>query len=264
MRRSPALPMTRRFAFLLAVLLLGIILPSARSAGPAHIVFMIGEDEYHTWETLPQFAERDLKPLGYRITIINADAADKNNFPGLTDALRDADLLFLSVRRRTPPKEQLDAVRAHLAAGRPLVGIRTACHAFALRPNDRLADPKLAVWQEFDPEVLGGNYTGHHGKDKVSVTLATGAEAHPILQGVAIAKLIGNGGLYKVSPLAKDTTPLLTGTIAGQPAEPVAWTRLYGEKHARIAYTSLGHWDDFQDADFRRFLVNTVVWALAK
>ena len=256
--------MARRSALLLAALLLGMFITTARSAAPAHIVFMIGEDEYHTWETLPQFAEHDLKPLGYRITIIHADAADKNNFPGLAEALRDADLLFLSVRRRTPPKDQLDAVRAHLAAGRPLVGIRTACHAFALRPNDKLADPKLARWQEFDPEVLGGNYTGHHGKDKVAVTGAPGAEMHPILKGVPVAKLIGNGGLYKVSPLAKDTTPLLIGTIEGQPAEPVAWTRPFGEKHARIAYTSLGHWDDFQNPDFRRFLTNTVAWALAK
>ena len=88
--------------------------------------------EYNTAQTLPAFAETDLKPLGYRITIIRDEDADKNNFPGLIPALRQADLLFLSVRRRTPPIAQLDAVRAYLASGRPLAGIRTACHSFLL------------------------------------------------------------------------------------------------------------------------------------
>ena len=76
---------------------------TARSQESPHIVLMIGEEEYHTREMLPEFAKRDLKPLGYRITTVHADAADKNNFPGLVDALRTADLLFVSVRRRTPP-----------------------------------------------------------------------------------------------------------------------------------------------------------------
>jgi type 1 glutamine amidotransferase len=253
-----------KYLILLAVLVLGANPQTTRAAEPAHIVFMIGEDEYHTWETLPAFAETDLKPLGYRITIVNADAADKNNFPGIVAALHDADLLFLSVRRRTPPKDQLDAVRAYLASGKPLVGIRTACHAFALRPTDKIADPALAVWQEFDPEVLGGHYTGHYGHDKVTISLATGADAHPILNGVTAAHLIGNGGLYKVSPLADDTTPLLIGAIADQPAEPVAWTRRQGTKAGRVFYTSLGHPDDFQNPEFRHFLVNAVVWALGK
>src|SRR6478735_5666058 len=194
-----------------------------------HVVFMIGEDEYHTWETLPEFATKELEPRGYRVTIVNEDKADKNNFAGLVEALRSADLLFVSTRRRTPPADQLNAVRAFLAAGKPLVGIRTACHAFALRPNDKLADPKLAAWQEFDPEIIGGHYTGHYGKDKVAVSLAPGAESHDILKGVAVSKLVGNGGLYRVSPLNPAATPLLMGTIAGQPAEPIAWTYLQGE-----------------------------------
>ena len=247
---------------LLAVLLLFGV--SLRAAEPAHIVFMIGEEEYHTWETLPDFAAKELKQHGYHVDVINADAKDKNQFPGLVTALKDADLLFLSVRRRTPPKEQLDAVRDYLAAGKPLVGIRTACHAFALRPTDKLSDPRLAAWQTFDPEVIGGNYTGHHGKDKVAVGLSPGAESHAILHDIVVAKLIGNGGLYKVSPLDKTSTPLLIGTIEGQPAEPIAWTHLQGAKQGRVFYTSLGHPDDFQNPEFRQFLLNAVVWALGR
>ena len=253
-----------KYLTLLAALVLGALVVSARAAEPARIVFMIGEEEYHTWETLPAFAETDLKPLGYQITVINANAQDKNDFPGIVAALHDADLLFLSVRRRTPPQDQLDAVRGYLAAGKPLVGIRTACHAFALRPTDKIADPKLALWQEFDPEVLGGHYTGHHGAAKVTISLAPGAETQPILKGIAVDRLIGNGGLYKVSPLADDTVPLLFGAIAGEAAEPVAWTRRHGPKRGRVFYTSLGHPEDFQNPEFHRFLVNAVVWALGK
>jgi type 1 glutamine amidotransferase len=255
--------MFKRLCFLFAVV---AVVLAAGAAQPKHIVFMIGEDEYKTWETLPEFVAKDLKPRGYRITIIQANEADKNNFPGLTAALTDADLLFLSVRRRTPLKEQLDAVRAHLAAGKPLVGIRTACHAFALRPKDKLADAeKLAAWQEFDPEVLGGHYTNHYGNGpKTAVAIAPGAEASPILKGITISALNGNGSLYKVSPLVTDATPLLLGTIPDKPAEPLAWTRLYGAKHARIFNTTLGHPDDFQSAEFRRLLVNAVAWAVGK
>src|ERR1051326_177901 len=231
-----------------------------------YIVFMIGEDEYKTWETLPEFAKTELEPKGFRATIIQADPSDKNNFPGLIEAVRDADLLFISLRRRTPYKEQLEAVRAHLKAGKPLVGIRTACHAFALALNaTQKLDPnsKLAEWAEFDPEVLGGHYTGHHGASpRTSVSIARGAEAQPILAGVDVTKLSGNGSLYKVSPLASAASVLLMGAIPDQPPEPVAWTKIYGTNKARIFYTSLGHPDDFKNPEFRRVLINGIRWSL--
>lgn len=249
--------MITRLFFLLALAV------SAIAAEP-HVVIMIGEDEYKTWETLPVFAEKHLRQAGFRVTVVQEDAADKNNFPGIVAALKDADLLLVSVRRRTPVKEQLDAVRAHLAAGRALVGIRTASHAFAQRKPEPL-DARLAAWQGFDPEVLGGNYAGHHGNGpKTALTTSPGAETHGILRGVDLAQFQGAGSLYKVSPLEKGTTPLLIGTIAGQPAEPVAWTNLHGPKKARIFYTSLGHPDDFANAEFRKLLLNGIRWALEK
>ena len=251
----------------LLILLLSVLqfLQAPAAAPPRHLVFMIGEDEYKTWETLPEFAKTDLKPAGYRVTIIHADKTDKNNFPGLTAALRDADLLFISVRRRTPYQDQLDAVRAHLAAGKPVIGIRTASHAFALRPKQKVTDPKLAAWQEFDPEVFGGHYANHHGAGpKTTLTFAPGAEKHPILSGLTAAQLPGNGSLYIVKPLVPTATPLLIGTIPDKPAEPVAWTHRYGPKQARIFYTSLGHPDDFKNPAFRRLLTNAIAWSLNK
>jgi len=252
--------------FSVAAILASVGVPVAAQAQRApHLVFMIGEDEYHTWDTLPDFAKRELEPRGYRITIIQQDAKDKNNFPGLVDALQSADLLFVSVRRRTPPADQMKAIRAHLDAGKPLVGIRTACHAFALRPTDPPAGPNQTVWQAFDPQVLGGHYTNHHPEGPATtVAVAPGAQAHQILKGVSLPGLVGAGSLYKVSPLEPNTTPLLIGTIPNQPSEPIAWTHRYGAKGARVFFTSFGHPDDFKNAEFKRLLVNAIEWALAR
>lgn len=253
--------MTKRL--LLAALALALSPLAARAAAP-RIVFMIGEEEYHTWETLPEFAKAELEPLGYRVTLVQADAADKNNFPGLIEALSDADLLFLSVRRRTPHAGQLDAVRAYLDSGRPLVGIRTACHAFIVQ-GARPADPKLEDWPEFGPGVLGSHYTRHYNDAPMTiVAVAPGAEASPILSGVSTAALGGKTTLYEVDPLASDAVPLLVTTVPGHPTEAVAWTHAYGPKRARIFYTQLGAPNDFQNPDFRRLLVNGVAWALGK
>lgn len=228
-------------------------------ADKPHVVFLIGEREYKTNETLPVFAKKHLESRGLRCTIIHADAKDKNNFPGI-EALKTADLLFLSVRRRSLPKAQLDLVREYLKSGKPLVGIRTASHPFDTRGKH---EPGQEEWQGFDPEVLGGNYTGHHGDGPKNVLKpADGAKDHAILSGVDASKFVGNGSLYKASPLAKTTTPLVIGSIPEKPSEPVAWTNRYGK--SRIFYTSLGHWDDFQSPQFNRLLTNAVFWALGK
>ncbi len=256
--------MKRLFCLGAIVVSVGLPMMSEAQHSP-HVVFMIGEDEYHTWETLPEFARTDLEPKGYRVTIVQQDAQDKNNFPGLVDALKSADLLFVSVRRRTPPVDQMKAIRAHLEAGKPLVGIRTACHAFALRPTDPAAEPNHAVWQTFDPEVLGGHYTNHHPEGpRTTIAVARGAEGNQILKGLAVSALVGAGSLYKVSPLEPGTTPLLIGSIPNQPPEPIAWTHRYGAKDARVFFTSLGHPEDFKNPEFRKLLVNGIAWALGR
>jgi type 1 glutamine amidotransferase len=258
---GPRPPDSMKRSLLLAALVLALLPHAARAAAPS-IVIMIGEEEYHTWETLPQFAKSDLEPLGYRVTLVVADAADKNNFPGLVEALRDADLLFLSVRRRTPHAAQLDAVRAYLASGRPLVGIRTACHAFIVL-GDRPTDGKLEDWPEFGPEVIGSHYTRHYNDAPMTrVTVVPGAEGHPILRGVSEAALGGATTLYAVNPLAQGAVPLLVTSTPGHPGETVAWTHAYGPNRARVFYTQLGAPNDFQNPEFRRLLANGVAWAL--
>ena len=160
------------------------------------------------------------------------------------------------------PKEQLDAVRAHLNAGKPLIGIRTASHGFA--PRGKEAE-KGDSWNTFDPDVLGGNYVGHHGHGpKTSIKAAAGAEADALLTGVDLNRLVGNGSLYQVSPLKESAKPLLIGSIEGKPAEPIAWTHSFGEKKARVFYTSLGHVEDFANPNFRRLMLNSILWSIGQ
>jgi nicotinamidase-related amidase/type 1 glutamine amidotransferase len=226
------------------------------------ILMVVGEEEYKTDVTLPAFARQQLEPSGFQVRFLHADPAGKNNFPGLAQAVADSDLVLISTRRRTPAADQLDAIHAHLAAGKPLVGIRTASHAFALAQGAQLAKG-AAAWPEFDAEVLGGHYIGHYGAGpKVATAIAPGAERHPILRGVDLSGLLGSGSLYRTVPLAASTTPLIIGSIPGQEPEPVAWTNSPHAGQSRVFYTSLGHPDDFQNPVFRKLLLNGICWAL--
>jgi type 1 glutamine amidotransferase/nicotinamidase-related amidase len=227
-----------------------------------HLVFIIGEDEYKTERTLPAFAEGELRD--YRWTYVLADNKDRNNFPDL-EALSSADLVVLSVRRRTLPAAQLALIRKYLDSGKPLIGIRTASHAFSLRhgppPDGHVA------WPEFDQQVLGGNYQGHHSNGgpssaKTLVSIAPSAKDHPILAGCSADELSFSTSLYKNTPLVKGTTVLLIGHVDNiKQSEPVAWTY---ERSGRVFYTSLGGDDDFQNASFRIMLKNAIRWALSK
>src|SRR5688572_15485339 len=157
----------------LFVCLLASIAGSA-SAGEATVLFMISEPEYQTEITLPDFAAKDLTPRGLRCVFAIADKKMPDDFPGF-DALPTADLLVVSVRRQAPRKEQLALIRAHLAAGKPLIGIRTASHAFGAKAKDEAHEG----WMTFDQDVLGGSYKNHYGNVPAIISLASGATAHP-------------------------------------------------------------------------------------
>lgn len=222
------------------------------------LAILMAEKEYHTNKTLPKFAAANLGKH-FSVEYIFADAKDRNDIPGI-EAVGEADVLFVSVRRRALPKEQLAYVRKHVAAGKPVVAIRTASHAFALRSGMKTPEGH-DTWPEFDADILGGHYTGHHGNQfKPAVAPTKGGAKHPILNGVSLDGFASGGSLYKVSPLKDSAHPLLTGRIKGHPAEPVAWTHRTKSKN-RVFYTSLGHVEDFKNPEFNRFLRNAVYWA---
>ena len=225
------------------------------------IAFLIAEDEYKTERTLPEFAAKHLS-RDFRVSFVFDRDGDNNSLTGL-GALSDADVLVVSVRRRVFPEDQLAVVRRFVSSGRGVVGIRTASHAFSPKAGDSIPAGR-AAWPDFDPEVLGGHYQNHHkAGPKVTITSIAEASAHPVLKGVDVANLASIGTLYKVSPLARSTTPLLSGTIPGQPTEPIAWTNLTAQG-GRVVYTSLGHQDDFTNSSFVHLLRNAITWTAGR
>lgn len=222
-----------------------------------HVVMLIGEREYQTNETLPPFA---ISQLGkkYRVTVLHAEVKNRNSVPGI-GAVADADVLLVSMRRRVLPHDQLKFVRDHVRKGKPVVGIRTANHAFTLRNGTAEGD----MWPEWDAEVIGGSYTGHHGGGpQVAIKAAPAIKSdHPLLRDVDISRLHGFGSLYKVSPLRKNAQAILIGSIPGRPPEPIAWTHTTSTG-SRVFYTSLGHAKDFEQSAFQTLLRNAIDWAV--
>ena len=190
------------------------------------------------------------------------DGKPQHDLPGI-HVLKSADLLLISMRRRTLASDQLQLFRDYVAAGKPVMGIRTANHAFCLR--NQPAPEGFADWPEFDRDVIGGSYTNHYGNGpKTSVTLAEGTSSdHRILKGVDLAQLIGNGSLYKVAPLQPSASALLMGSIPDNPAEPIAFLNKRTDGGTTF-YTSFGHIDDFKEPAFKQMLVNTARWLTHK
>lgn len=218
-----------------------------------HVAIVMSEPEYKTEQSLSEFARSELGKE-FRVSLIYGSAEDGSVLPGL-QALTEADLLLLSVRRRTLTPDQLALFRSFVAEGNPVIGIRTASHPFHLRNQD--PPEGREAWPEFDLEVNGGRYSNHHGAGpETTLSLAPGANADQgLLDGVDLSQFVGKGSLYKVSPLAESARPLLFGTIPGQPSEPVAWVNQRADG-GQTFYTSLGHTGDFAQPAFRRLLLN--------
>ena len=227
--------------------LLCMAIQSVGAAEPARaptIVLISGEYEYESARTLPLFKQHLETNYGFKC--IYLERAKGEDIPGLA-ALDNADLTIVFIRRMTLPEEQLGRIRTYLSSGKPLIGLRTASHAFE-------------NWKEWDHDVLGGNYHNHLGNDLIAtVRVRPEAADHPILTGVA-REFVAGGSLYLNAPLPPSSTVLLMGSVAGHPPEPVAWT--HNHKGARVFYSSLGHPKDFENPNFNQMLDNAIFWAL--
>ncbi len=153
----------------------------------------------------------------------------------------DTDVLLVFTRRLTMAGPELECIRRYCEAGKPVVGVRTASHAFQ-------------QWLEFDREILGGNYDGHFSAGPLCHVDVVAAHDE-ILNGVL--PFDSQGSLYRTAPLAADAQLLLNGRTEEQ-TEPVAWTRASA---GRVFYTSLGHQKDFWELDFLRLIENALLWA---
>ena len=140
-----------------------------------HIVLISGDEEYRSEEALPQLGKILATHHGFKCTVLFAiDPATgfinpnvNNNIPGL-EALKSADLMLIFTRFRNLPSDQMKHIDDYLNAGKPVIGLRTATHAFS---NPGSKDYVKYHWQSKDPVwkegfgryVLGETWVAHHG-----------------------------------------------------------------------------------------------------
>jgi type 1 glutamine amidotransferase len=272
----------------------GIVFEGREGPGKGkHVVLISGDEEYRSEEGLPQLAKILAERHGFKCTVlfaidkkdgtINPNAND--NIPG-TEALSSADLLILFTRFRNLPDEQMRHIVDYVESGRPIIGMRTATHAFATNANSSFARYSWLgkEWEGgFGRQVLGETWINHHGKHGSQSTrgvIAEGAKDHPILRGIEDGDIWGPTDVYAVRlPLPGDSRPLVLGQVLSgmkpddapvegkqnDPMMPVAWTKTYttpSGKTARTFTTTMGASQDLSSEGLRRLLVNASYWAL--
>jgi type 1 glutamine amidotransferase len=265
------------------------------AAGPGrgkHIVLVSGDEEYRSEEALPQLGKILAVHHGFKCTVlfaidqktgeINPNAS---YIPGL-EALQSADLMVIFTRFRDLPDEQMRHIVEYVESGRPIVGIRTATHAFNIKPERTYARYgwQSKVWEGgFGRQVLGETWISHHGKHGSQSTrgvIAPGQESHPIVRGIGDGDIWGPTDVYGVRlPLPGDSQPIVLGQVlegmqpgdkpvAGKqndPMMPIAWTKTYtalGDKTGRVFTSTIGASTDLVSEGTRRLLVNGCYWAL--
>ena len=262
-----------------------------------HVVLVSGDQEYRSEEAIPQLAKILSKHHGFKCTVLfTVDPKDGtvnpavNNVPGL-EALKTANLMVIFTRFLALPDDQLQHVADYLARGGPVVGLRTATHAF----NGIPATSKFAYlnngsnakgWEGgFGKQILGEKWVNHHGghgKEGTRGVVAKGQEKHPILKGIGAGDIFGTTDVYTVTlPLPGDSTPLVLGEVTetlkpdskavggkkNDPMMPVAWTKTYAPALAdsrteRVFTTTMGASQDLDYEGTRRLIVNGCFWAV--
>lgn len=241
------------------------------------LAFLTAEGEYRANQRLPEFAHHLLLKEGvqceYAIGLPLMEGPGRHNLENL-QIMEDADLAIIFIRRIALEPEKMAMIKNFVNKGKPVFGIRTASHAFDAKGNvpregggitaaKETVSGFLEQWPEFDKTVLGGNYQGHHAhlKELTQINIVPGMEKHPLLEGVTPAGFGSKNWLYKNAPLrSPNAQVLLTGSIPGEPAEPVLWIN-QNDKN-KIIYTSLGHWDDWKIESVHHLFVNSVRFLL--
>ena len=224
------------------------------------IVFLITRDtnNYEAHKTVPLFAELLRKEHGYKVKVLLGNGEHGSyRYPSMK-ALSKADLLVVFARRIALPHEQLNAIKEYLGKGKPLIGIRTAHHAFS--KLDTVADGH-EVWPAFVADILGCENRGYGPMEAgYDVSVVPEAANHPIVKDLQIQQWHSNGSIYHIAPLLdKEATVLLKGKLNDK-IEPAAWTRTAGK--SKVFYTSLGHPADFETPQFITLLVSGIKWVL--
>ncbi len=283
--------------FAVAVLSLAPLAVSAKAAplvfegsdGPGkgkHIVFLAGDHEYRSEETLPALARLLAKHQGFKCTVLfNIDkgtgeiVGGNSNMPGM-EALDTADLAVVFLRFQNLPEEQMKHFDDYLNRSGPVIGLRTATHGFKMSADEPFAkysyDSKVAGYElGFGHQVLGQTWVGHYGKNhdqSTRITLVDDKKAHPILRGVKDVWVQAGGYVGKpvdgeILTMAQPLNGMTPDSPADEkkPPQPSEWTRTYKSasgKEGRVFTSLYAASEDITNEGYRRLLVNACFWAL--
>jgi type 1 glutamine amidotransferase len=268
----------------------GVVLEGKEGPGKGkHIVFVTGDEEYRSEESMPQLAKILAERHGFKCTVLFAinpktgevDPMTLDNIPGL-EALDKADLMVLFTRFRELPDAQMKHIVDYANSGRPIVALRTATHAFAYKKH---IDSPYAKYDWHNKDYQGGfgrqilgetwvNHHGHHNHESTRGLIAPGMEGNPIVRGCE--DIWGPSDVYGITTLTGDSKPVVMGQcLKGMDPKdtpnsekvkmPIAWTKSYTGTSglpARIFTTTMGHAWDLKCEGFRRLLVNACYWGL--
>lgn len=252
-----------------------------------HIVFVACDHEYRSEESLPALARILAKHHGFKCTVLfNIDpesgeivAGTPSNIPHM-EALETADLAVVFLRFQNLPAEQMKHFDAYLNRGGPVVGMRTATHAFQIAAGKPFAKydyrSKEAGYElGFGHQVPGQTWVGHYGRNhqqSTRITIVEAMKSHPILRGVKdvwvqaggyVGKPTDGDVLTMAQPLngmTPDSTPSET-----QPPMPSEWTRTYKSasgKTGRVFTSLYGTPEDLTNEGYRRLICNGIFWAV--
>lgn len=253
------------------------------------VVLIAGDEEYRSEEALPQLAKILSKHHGFDTRVLFSidpetgliDPNNSHNIPGMHH-VQEADLVIIATRFRELPDWSMQYFVDYIRAGKPVIGLRTATHAFAYSGKDS----KFTDWSwnstkwpgGFGQQVLGETWVSHHGKHAVQSTrgvIHPGAESHPILRGVK--DVWGPTDVYGIEHLPKDATILLDGQVlegmkpedkpvegkVNDPMMPLAWLKDYQVpegKPGKAFCTTMGAATDLPSEGVRRLIVNAVYY----
>ncbi|NQV26076.1 MAG: ThuA domain-containing protein [Rhodopirellula sp.] len=238
------------------------------------VVLISGDEEYRSEEALPMLGKILSQRHGFTCTVLFSidpekgyiDPNNQKNIPGL-DALNDADLMIVATRFRTPSEEAMKPFDAYLAAGKPVIGLRTATHGFQ------------GKWGFFGLQILGEKWVAHHGGHKREGCRGVIEEAnakHPVLNSVK--DVFAPSDVYTVKNLDESqATVLLRGAVTAtldpaskaidgpknEPMQALAWLREYtapNGANGQAFCTTMGAAVDLVSHDARRLVVNAAYY----
>lgn len=253
-----------------------------------HIVFLAGDHEYRSEEALPALARILARHYGFTCSVfLTTDPGTGFIEPGSShiaglEVLRSADLMVVFLRFQDFPDDQMQHVVDYLERGGPVVGFRTATHAFQIKRPDAKFQKYTWNWKGsdgylggFGRQILGETWVSHYGanhRQSSRLILQPDQAQHPILRGVKDV-WVQSGG-YTADPI-EGSQVLAVGRIldgmtpdsvpaSGKKELPVAWHRTYQSgsgKAGRVFTTTHGASEDLLNDGFRRMVVNGILWA---